>query len=266
MISMPITGGFGNEMFQYAALRSKAEELGVQYACKKLLIDDLFELGDKNRVIGNSCEIPNNAFFLSRFRPGWCEDSHSILDSTVMGGAFESDKYFSSNIKKWFKFKPFVEKYAADYSKDIMVAATFDSSYDKKVYYKLPLSYYEQAIERVGRGRRAIIFSDYPGKAKKFFSGLDIDKIYIDHEDISTTKKALSKMDRHKEQIFKQFYLMTLCRDFVIPSSTFSWWGAYLGRAKDKRVVTPNPWFRVGDVENDSIYPKGWDKVYMNGQ
>ena len=38
--------------------------------------------------------------------------------------------------------------------------------------------------------------------------------------------------------------LMSLCDDFIIAGSTLSWWGAWLGRATDKRVIAPLPFFR----------------------
>ncbi|WP_266363310.1 alpha-1,2-fucosyltransferase [Tellurirhabdus rosea] len=40
------------------------------------------------------------------------------------------------------------------------------------------------------------------------------------------------------------FQLMTLCRHFVIPNSTFSWWAAFLGRKADSLVVAPRLWLR----------------------
>jgi hypothetical protein len=36
--------------------------------------------------------------------------------------------------------------------------------------------------------------------------------------------------------------MMSMCDDFVVSPSTFSWWGATLGRATDKVVVAPKPY------------------------
>ena len=38
---------------------------------------------------------------------------------------------------------------------------------------------------------------------------------------------------------YEDFWLMTQCRHFVIASSTFSWWAAWLGVGADKLVVAP---------------------------
>ena len=56
--------------------------------------------------------------------------------------------------------------------------------------------------------------------------------------------------------------LMSLCKDFIIANSSFSWWGAWL--ANRGGVVAPARWFGEGyTAKNDTrdIVPSNWLKV-----
>jgi hypothetical protein len=45
------------------------------------------------------------------------------------------------------------------------------------------------------------------------------------------------------KQDHEDLRLMMYCRHFVIPNSTFSWWGAWLGADPEKVVVVPRHWY-----------------------
>lgn len=54
-------------------------------------------------------------------------------------------------------------------------------------------------------------------------------------------------------------YLMSNCKNNIIANSSFSWWGAWLNKNKDKIVICPSK-FSNNDINSD-VYPKSWHKI-----
>lgn len=54
--------------------------------------------------------------------------------------------------------------------------------------------------------------------------------------------------------------LLYSCKHFVIANSTFSWWGAYLGRYPQKEVIMPTPWDRYGPLR-ECIYMENATRI-----
>jgi hypothetical protein len=56
---------------------------------------------------------------------------------------------------------------------------------------------------------------------------------------------------------------MSLCRNFIIANSTFSWWGAWLSKNKSKIVISPK-FFKNHGVSFwgfDGLIPEGWIEI-----
>jgi hypothetical protein len=68
--------------------------------------------------------------------------------------------------------------------------------------------------------------------------------------------------DEHQGYKFgNKFALMSRCRHFLIPNSTFAWWAAWLGSSPDKIVICPRKWFRDPNIDASDMIPRGWIRL-----
>ena len=105
------------------------------------------------------------------------------------------------------------------------------------------IHFYREAIDHFiakEKSTKIIFFSDDINWCRNMFKGSNF---------------YFSKTAENKLPSIYDFKLLSLCRHFIIPNSTFSWWAAYLSKYEDSVTIMPNRFF-VGDescIENKKI-------------
>ena len=84
------------------------------------------------------------------------------------------------------------------------------------------------------------IWSNEPNKFKEFF--LDSKKFtFIENNNL-----------------IMDFYLFSLCKNFIVGPSTFHWWGAWLNENKNKICLRPKD---INPSNNNDFWPKNWISI-----
>lgn len=172
-------------------------------------------------------------------------------DNTMYHGYFQTEKYFQDRdfILNLFEPSDFVLDKLEKYKK-ILVGETCaihvrrgDYSLNQQSkHHTKDMNWYNTAISMVD-AEKYLVFSDDINYVKQNFIG---DKfIFIDDKD------------------YVELFLMSLCKHNIISSSSFSWWGAWLNKNKNKKVIAPKQWFGVINSEylSHDIVPETWIKL-----
>ena len=108
---------------------------------------------------------------------------------------------------------------------------------------------------------------EYYEKAIKYISArVERPAFFIFSNDIMWCKKNLEIKDatyiegNNGGNSYKDMQLMSLCKHNIIANSTFSTWGGYLNRNKDKIVCAPSLFLNL-PADQEDVFPPGWIKI-----
>ncbi len=243
-------GRFGNQLFQYAFLRTQAKKLGVRFYCPAWLGEKVFLLDDESEKVSN--EEVAFSYQEDPYQHGFNQSVNTIQDRTDVEGYFQSWKFFNKDdVARWFifnedLFKGVREKYASiDFNKCIALHVRLgDYAEGSLMFYTPTPQYFKDACKLLGQGR-VVVFSEDVTKVKQYLGDMPKDTVFI---------------EGNKD--YEDFYLMTLCRDNVISPSSFSWWAAYLNKNPEKRVIMPKYWYiPFSRVINNDLRVEGWVQI-----
>jgi hypothetical protein len=62
---------------------------------------------------------------------------------------------------------------------------------------------------------------------------------------------------------YEELILMSLCDNFVIPNSTYSWWGSWLSQNPNKKIISPKRWYipAAWKQADEDVAGDGWVRI-----
>lgn len=285
-IIVKLNGGLGNQMFQWALARMLEETtnievfldmsyFGKRYARPYQL--DIFKI-EPNFIRDAWTKFILDVIWTFRAFLHWEKTFGYILYSekqfnfdsgiqkvkpnTYIEGFFQSELYFKcieERIRRDFEFDPFLEEEnrkivnmmssGNPVSLHIRRGDYVQKEKNQEIYANCSLDYYRRAAEFISiKVERPVffIFSDDIKWAKEHLR-LPYECVYVSH---NIGEKSPEDMR-----------LMSLCEHNIIANSSFSWWGAWLNKNKEKIVIAPKKWFNDDSIIQTDIIPKEWLRI-----
>ena len=268
MVIVELSGGLGNQFFQYAVARNAAHRLNTTLkltGAKKSFKPKhhgYYRLGDFN--IQEDFATPEEVARVKAtgiYAPPFPNFETCKQDIFISGHAFHSEGAFigvEDIIRRELTLKTPRHEISAAWEKKILATENSVTLHIRHGDYlnaihihiigAIPLNYYRACVAEL----------------KKSFENLTV---FVFSDDLNWAQENL-KLDAPTEFVKdcetdnEEFHLMTLCKHTIIANSTFSWWAAWLNPNPDKKVFAPFPWSRSGLWDNG--IPSSWTRVRVD--
>jgi hypothetical protein len=276
--SIGTVGRLGNQMFQHAALKGIARHCGFSYCIPpqhpQTQIDnygllEAFEMKNVDNVKFSYNMIPVQElhFHFDEKIFNECPDHSNLV------GFFQTEKYFKhveEEIREDYTFKSewlnpclyFMSQFEGQEVVFLHVRRGDPNLADKRgfkwAYVNLqdqhpvqPLEYYEEALKHFPDDMPVLIFSDSIDWCKE----QDIFK-----PDRFMFSEPEDKYDDGALVPYVDLCLMSLCSHAIIANSSMSWWGAWLQKNSNKKIISPKMWFGSTYAHNNTkdLIPDTW--------
>ncbi|HTE24078.1 alpha-1,2-fucosyltransferase [Flavitalea sp.] len=289
MIAVQLAGGLGNQLFQYAMGRSIATRNRTELKLDITFFENYewheysLEPFSIDAPIAGKVELDRlkkrQESFVERFKrkylgghPIVVQEKNLLFDAAYLAikspgylfGYWQCEKYFSefeSLVRKELQIKidpspPNLALLNEIKSKEAISLhirrgnfVTVD--FVNKAHGTCSMDYYQAAIQLTAekcKNPEYYIFSDDIPWVKQNLQ-INYPHVFVDINDAKTD--------------YEDLRLMYSCKHHIIANSTFSWWGAWLNKSKDKLVIAPERWFadEVRNEEAKDIIPKEWRRL-----
>lgn len=273
-----LTGGLGNQMFQYALGRAISINRNCdlylntsfykkynKFSCGLLNYDVKAKFINEDSVYNNKylryiakslsnygLNILSNSFYEKKL----FSYDYDVYKNKfkIYYGTWQSYKYFvgiSDVLLSDYKLIKIIDKEVIKYAENINHSNSVSLHIRRGDYFN------EKKLRRI----HGILTMDYYYQAMSIFPENSV--FYVFSDDIEWVKDNLKTSKRivyvrtNENNPEKEIYLMSLCAGNIISNSTFSWWGAWLNTKINKIVVAPKKWYANQKTSSDLI-PNNW--------
>ena len=293
MIIVEFMGGLGNQMFQYAMGKSLSTHLNTDLKFDLTALLDRtpkenfayreYDLDVFNLSTERATQKEIDRFFKQSkykfirllknltinkinphpvFREPHFHYTPAVYDlpkNSYLAGYWQSPKYFENikeDLRKDFTFKENLLPVSKGISYDILthnsvcinvrrsdfLTNSFHGACDMKYF----IPSIEIITSKVQNPHFFIFSDDIPWCEDNF--RLDYPVTFVKHE--------------HKGFKFSNYLqLMSMCRHFIIPNSSFAWWAVWLNGEKNKIVVAPKTWVTDPTWDSKDLVSPDWIRV-----
>jgi hypothetical protein len=296
-----ISGGLGNQMFQYAFGRYLSLKNNVPLKLDLSLFADnnpktgftprkyALDIFNISAAIARERELPffsrghfsgKWGYIIETIRetrmgdiiqrrllngPGYEQhfqfDEKALLlgENVYLNGYWQSEKYF----------KPAADIIRADFTLNKPLSNQ-SQILSKEIGDSNSVCMHVRRSDYVGHALHDIVDKDYYKRALELLvKEHPVDKIYIFSDDIEWCKNNMNfnvnvmfvDETYAGEKDSEHFALMTACKHFIIPNSSYSWWAAWLGNYAQKQVIAPKRWFADAAINTADIAPEDWTRI-----
>ncbi len=234
------SGGIGNQLFSYWT--------GVVYALKnkktplfysKLGVEDFLDLPFKTT---------NKVQFKYEEKPGYVK---KYVDHFASNGSSahrlnpnKSFIYLNGYFQSWENFKGY-EDYIREHTIFANKMNHKSNEISKKMQNENSVSIHVRRGDYIWQGYILLTNQYYDQAIEYIKENIDNPHFYIFSNDITWTKENLKLDVPHtfvdwNKRDYEDLQLMTFAKHHIIANSTFSWWGAFLSKNKNKIVIAPD--------------------------
>ncbi|HEY0057387.1 MAG TPA: alpha-1,2-fucosyltransferase [Pedobacter sp.] len=289
MIIVKLSGGLGNQMFQYCMGLNLAEKLDTEFC---LDTSYLLDRSEKKKIVFRDYDLPIFQLSNHRFR-GTVSKSNLFLEKHF-------NKLLPTNLKSYiveetFLYQPKLNhlarkdiyldgvwqspKYFETIKQDVFKAFSFSEDFDdnvrvfkSKIDSVLSICLNVRRADFVNNDFHGTMEVDYYAKAiEELSSRVNNNKdfhIFIFSDDLVWCKENLHfdypttfvEHDLKGRKFSSYLYLMQQCKYFIIPNSSFAWWAAWLCAYEKKVVIAPKVWFKSG-LDAKDLIPESWVRL-----